>query len=478
MDVLGLEADIDDIEASPGAAPLAPDAGAIEAAAKLLAAAAHPVIVAGGGALHAGAALREVAEMLQAPVISRRMGRGILDDRHPLAVTQPAGARLWKHADAVVAVGTRFRHYRVAWGTAGLETVRIDVDPAQMHRLGRPTISILADAKVGLEALGGALRRLVDGRPSRAGEVEEVKAAAHREMQAKAGAQIEFLDALRTALPEDGIFVDEMTQMGYVSQSAFPVHAPRTFISSGYQGTLGGRLPDRPRSAGRLSRPRGALDQRRRRVHVQRAGALHRGAATPRGGGGVVFEDGAYGNVKRMQEDLYGGRVIASELHNPDFVRYAESFGGRGGCAWTRRTRCAMPSPTRGGGASRPSSACAWAGSRSRSTRCCRWRPCARSERGARKPSPTEPAPGNRVRPAGFPSPGRTPSRILRRFERRGLEREPAHDGPRSPYTRLTAGFRRRHSNGRRCPQHARTLHARVACYPRSPFPGTRRRKR
>ncbi len=41
----------------------------------------------------------------------------------------------------------------------------------------------------------------------------------------------------------------------------------------------------------------------------------------------VVFTDGAFGNVLRMQKDLYGGRVIASELRNPDFVRLAESFG-------------------------------------------------------------------------------------------------------------------------------------------------------
>ena len=329
MDVLGLEADIDGIEASPGAAPTAPDAGAVEAAAKLLAAASHPVIVAGGGALHAGAALRDVAETLQAPVISRRMGRGILDDRHPLAVTQPAGARLWKQADAVVAVGTRFRHYRAAWGAAGIETVRIDVDPAQMHRQGRPTIPVLADAKVGLEALGDALRRLVDGRSSRAGEVEEVKAAAHREMQAKAGAQIEFLDALRAALPEDGIFVDEMTQMGYVSQSAFPVHAPRTFISSGYQGTLGAGFPTA--LGAQVACPdRAVLSINGDGGFMFNAQELATAVQQRLGVVAVVFEDGAYGNVKRMQEDLHGGRVIASELHNPDFVRYAESFGAAG----------------------------------------------------------------------------------------------------------------------------------------------------
>ena len=329
MDVLGLEADIDGIEAAPGAAPIAPDTGAIEDAAKLIATAERPVIVAGGGALHAGEALREVAEKLQAPVIAHRMGRGILDDRHPLSVTQPAGARLWKHADVVLAVGTRFKHYRTAWGAAGLATVRIDIDPAQMHRLGRPDVPILADARLALEALARALVRFDEKRASRSGEVKGIKAAAHREMQAKAGVQIEFLDALRAALPEDGIFVDEMTQIGYVSQSAFPVHAPRTFISSGYQGTLGAGFPT---ALGvQVACPdRAVLSINGDGGFMFNAQELSTAVQQALGVVVVVFEDGAYGNVKRMQEDLYGGRVIASELRNPDFVKLAESFGAAG----------------------------------------------------------------------------------------------------------------------------------------------------
>ena len=329
MDVLGLEADIDGIEAAPGAAPIAPDTGAIEDAAKLIAAAERPVIVAGGGALHAGEALREVAEKLQAPVIAHRMGRGILDDRHPLSVTQPAGARLWKHADVVLAVGTRFKHYRTAWGAAGLATVRIDIDPAQMHRLGRPDVPILADARLALEALARALVRFDEKRASRSGEVKGIKAAAHREMQAKAGVQIEFLDALRAALPEDGIFVDEMTQIGYVAQSAFPVHAPRTFISSGYQGTLGAGFPT---ALGvQVACPdRAVLSINGDGGFMFNAQELSTAVQQALGVVVVVFEDGAYGNVKRMQEDLYGGRVIASELRNPDFVKLAESFGAAG----------------------------------------------------------------------------------------------------------------------------------------------------
>ena len=326
MDVLGFEADIEGIEAAPGAGPIAPDAGAVDDAAKLLAAAEHPVIVAGGGALHASEALRAVAETLQAPVIAHRMGRGILDDRHPLSVTQPAGTRLWKRADAVLAVGTRFRHYRTAWGAAGLPAVRIDVDPTQMHRLGRPAVPVVADARLALEALSAALGRCAGTRASRSDEIEGIKAAAHREMVATAGAQIEFLDALRAALPEDGIFVDEMTQMGYVAQSAFPVHAPRTFLSSGYQGTLGAGFPTA--LGAQVACPdRAVLSINGDGGFLFNAQELSTAVQQGLGVVAVVFEDGAYGNVKRMQEDLYDGRVIASELRNPDFVKLAESFG-------------------------------------------------------------------------------------------------------------------------------------------------------
>ena len=51
--------------------------------------------------------------------------------------------------------------------------------------------------------------------------------------------QLSYIRAIRNALPEDGIFVDELTQVGYVSRFAFPVYQPRTFLTSGYQGTLG-----------------------------------------------------------------------------------------------------------------------------------------------------------------------------------------------------------------------------------------------
>jgi len=83
------------------------DADAVTEAARLLGAAKRPIIIAGGGALDAGPELLAVAEMLQAPVVTYRRGRGVVPTTHPLAVSLPVGHRLWKDADAVLGVGTR-----------------------------------------------------------------------------------------------------------------------------------------------------------------------------------------------------------------------------------------------------------------------------------------------------------------------------------------------------------------------------------
>ena len=55
----------------------------------------------------------------------------------------------------------------------------------------------------------------------------------------KLAPQLAFLDAIRAELPDDGIFVDEVTQIGFAARLAFPVYRPRTFLSPGYQDNLG-----------------------------------------------------------------------------------------------------------------------------------------------------------------------------------------------------------------------------------------------
>jgi len=327
MDTLGVSTEVTLLDPVNGYASPEPDGDAIDEAAKLLGKAKNPLIICGGGAAAAGGELLEVAEMLQAPVVSHRMGRGVVSDHHYLSQTLPVGHKLWPDVDVVLVVGSRAQQQLQVWGTdKDLKVVRIDIDPSQMVRYGRPAVGIVADAGKALASLIPALGKENSKRASRQEELSELKASIISDLSAKLTPQSQYIEALRDALPEDGIFVDELTQIGYVSRALFPVYRPRSFLSSGYQGTLGSGFPaalgakvanpDRPVLS--INGDGGFM------FNVQElATAVMHGIDVVT----VVFNDGAYGNVKRMQEDDYGGRVIASELRNPDFVRLGESFG-------------------------------------------------------------------------------------------------------------------------------------------------------
>jgi acetolactate synthase-1/2/3 large subunit len=163
-------------------------------------------------------------------------------------------------------------------------------------------------------------------RNGRAEQVAETKAAAAKRIRETLAPQVAYLDAIRKALPEDGILVDELTQMGYAARLAYPTYKPRTFLSTGYQGTLGwgyatslgakSARPDTPVVS--ISGDGGFLF-----TAMEMATAAQHGIGVV----AVVFSDGAYGNVRRIQQQSFNNRTIASDLRNPDFVKLAESFG-------------------------------------------------------------------------------------------------------------------------------------------------------
>jgi acetolactate synthase-1/2/3 large subunit len=313
--------------ATPPVLPLPPqpiDEDAIGEAAKRLTAAKRPLIVAGGGAQDAATEVAELSRLLQAPVLAYRRGRGVLDSRDPLSVTLPLGRELWGEADVVVGVGTRLFYGYTQWGIdQELAVIRIDTDPEEPERFARPAVALIGDA-------GPILRHLIDAvgahhRPSRHAEMEARQAKMRRRLD-KLAPQIGFLDAIRAELPEDGIFVDEVTQIGFAARLLLPVYKPRTFLSPGYQDNLGWGYatalgaqharPDVPVLS--ITGDGGFLFTSNELATAIR----HRIPLTV-----IVFNDGAFGNVRRIQEEQYGNRLIASDLANPDFVRYAQSFG-------------------------------------------------------------------------------------------------------------------------------------------------------
>jgi acetolactate synthase-1/2/3 large subunit len=324
MDVWGKSAPARSTE-PPLPAPSQPlDENTIEEAARRLAASRRPLIIVGGGAQDAAAEVSELSRLLQAPVLAYRRGRGVLDSRNPLSVTLPLGRDLWGEADVVLAVGTRLFSAFTQWGIdRELAIIRIDANPEEAERYTRPAAALIGDAKPILRRLAELLP--AQRRASRHAELED-RQAMMRARLAKLAPQAGFLEAIRAELPEDGIFVDEVTQIGFAARLLFPVYKPPTFLSPGYQDNLGWGF----------ATALGAAHARRDVPVVSIAGdggflfasnelatAMHHRIALTV----VVFNDGAFGNVRRIQEEQYGNRVIASDLSNPDFVRYAQSFG-------------------------------------------------------------------------------------------------------------------------------------------------------
>jgi len=325
-----------DVWGKPGAvrleAPLpapAPkiDTDAVRRAAKLLGGAKRPLIVCGGGAQDASAEVTALSDMLQAPVLAFRRGRGVLDGRSPFAVTLPLGHALWREADVVLAVGTRLLIQFRQWGLGPKQKiVRIDADPKEHDRLHKPAVALTGDAAPLLQSLLAELPKHNAKRAPRAAVMQERQAVWRKRFEEKIGPQLAFLDAIRAELPEDGIFVEDITQVVFAARVAFPVYKPRSYISPGFQDPLGlgfatalgvqHARPDVPVVA--VCGDGGFMFTATEMATAMR----HRIPLVT-----IVFNDGAYGNVRRIQQERFGNRLIASDLANPDFVAFGKSFG-------------------------------------------------------------------------------------------------------------------------------------------------------
>ena len=302
------------------------DEDALLSAAKILGKAERPFIVAGGGAQGASEEVAALSQMLQAPVMGYRRGRGVLSSRDPFSVTLPLGREFWGEADAAVGIGTHMAYPFQHWGLdEGIKIVRIDADPEEPARFMQPDAALTGDAKPILKRLLDVLPAHNRKRASRKAEMEDRQAGLRERFQ-KIAPQIAWLEAIRAELPDNGIFVDEVTQMGFAARIALPIYQPRTFLSPGYQDNLGWGY----------ATALGAADARRDVPVVSingdggflyTANELATAVRHKIPLVAIVFADGAFGNVRRIQEQMFGNRLIASDLANPDFVKFGESFG-------------------------------------------------------------------------------------------------------------------------------------------------------
>jgi acetolactate synthase-1/2/3 large subunit len=330
MDIMALESPVDLLPVVTEY-PLPPvDTAQVDAALALLKTAKKPLIYVGSGAMDAGAEILALAENLQAPVVSFRAGKGIVSDEHYLSANFPMGHKLWGDADVVLAVGTRLHWPLVMWGKDDdLSLIRVDIDATQINRICTPELGIVGDSASVISAIGDALASTGHGAESREAELRALRSNVEAQIREKVGPQMAYLDVIREELPRDGIFVDEVTQVGFVSWYGFPVYQPRQHISAGYQGTLGYGY------ATALGVMAGNMDKKV--VQVSGDGGImfniqelctavqyQLPLVT------IIFNDNRYTNVQRQQKEWFEGRVTCSNLHNPDFVKLADSFGAAG----------------------------------------------------------------------------------------------------------------------------------------------------
>jgi acetolactate synthase-1/2/3 large subunit len=308
-------------------APQAADSAEVEKAAAMLARARNPMIMVGSGAAAAGADVLRLAELLQAPVVSFRSGRGVVSDEHALGFTCAAGYRRWDDTDVVIGIGTRMELAWFRWPRhpGGLQLISIDVDPRQPVRL-QADIGLVGDAGRTAALLADLLEKS-PRRASRHAEFAQLKNQVAHDIR-KIQPQMDFLAAIRDVLPRDGFIAEESSQAGFASIYGIPMYEPRTFISSGHQGTLGYGFPtclgvkvgNPDKCVVSITGDGGFMFG----IQELTTAVEHRINLVT-----VLFNNQSYGNVLRDQQRLYEGRDIAARLLTPDFGKVADAFGTR-----------------------------------------------------------------------------------------------------------------------------------------------------
>ena len=311
-----------------------PDAARIRRAADLLVRAEHPLILAGGGCVTAGAGqeLLAIAELLQAPVLLTGNGKGAVPEDHPLVLGNlsydEALADLMSKSDALLAVGTRFS----AMSTRGFSwpvpqrLVHIDIDPGEIGRNYPAKVGIISDAKFGLAALHEALESWApEPRPSRAAEAAEIRASVRPAVMGEGPWEMAALRVIRDALAPEDILVNDMTMLSYAAARYYPVLRPRTFMAPRGYGTLGFSYP--AALGAQVGRPN------RRVVSISGDGGfLFTGVELATAAQyqlpvvALIVNNQGYGVVKRNQMRRFG-RSIDVDLHTPDYLNLAEAFG-------------------------------------------------------------------------------------------------------------------------------------------------------
>lgn len=318
----------------PPCLPASANIEAITAALGLLLAAESPCVIAGGGAVEAGAELRAVADQLNAPVVNTVNAKGLVPLSHPLAVggspSSPAVRTLLDQSDVILAVGTEFGEtdYDMLFVgdlQLGAKLIRIDIDAQQLCRNLRPDIAICGDARLSLKALSAAL-------PVGAGVAAPPRVAAtraairadehyHPEFQA-------FFDVLQSSLPGLVLVGDSTLPTYYAVWQYEPAAVRAYFHSATGGGTLGYAIP--AALGARLGRPDAPVvaligDGSAQFTLTELAAGVAAGLSVTV----IVWNNHGYSEIK---QGMVASKIVpvGVDIPPPDFIAAARAMGCEG----------------------------------------------------------------------------------------------------------------------------------------------------
>ncbi len=301
-----------------------PDNADLSTAVETIRNAKMPLIFAGSAVFHSNARneLRLLAEKLNAPVIVTRNGKGVLSEDHPLALQicyGYLGREALQRSDCLIGIGPRFTSIDSRNWSLELPQpfVQIDEDPNEIGLEYPCDVGVVGDLKLTLQAL------IEDVAPG-----ENGWDAVLTELRAKFDAQppLPVIHELQDVLPRDTIYAIDVHALGYASFAEFPIYDPRTFLypnigvalGHAYPAAIGAKVayPDRPVIC--FSGDGGFL-----MGAVEMATAMKYDINVV----AIVVNDGALSAIKGSQIKGCEGRTIDTDLLNPDFVEFAQSFG-------------------------------------------------------------------------------------------------------------------------------------------------------
>jgi acetolactate synthase-1/2/3 large subunit len=324
------------------AAPVCADLATMQEVATALAAATRPVVVAGGGARGAAAQVRALAD-LGIPVLTTVNGKGVLDEKHPCAlgaaVRLPAAHQAMDEADVLLIVGSEVGDADL-WGhtlrpgePAVRTVVRIDLDPAQMHKNVRADLPVVGDARA---VLSHVVRLLTAREPdgARPAPPQELRLVLQDEADHDAVLWAPIQHALAAALPPDAIVAGDSSQVTYLGTvHCWPfTSSNRLLYPTGY-ATLGYGLP--AAIGAKVAAPTrpviGLFGDGAAMFSIQElVTAVEQHLSLPI----VVVDNGGYGEIRAQMVER-GIAPQGVDLHRPDFPALARAMGAHGEVAST-----------------------------------------------------------------------------------------------------------------------------------------------